>query len=91
MWRVFLVIGYFALALLIPLTWMAVSVWRKARRPRAVVCPDNGSVSIVGLDSWHAVRMHALGNPEPFIERCSLWRDGAVCEQDCREQLGRTV
>jgi hypothetical protein len=88
MWHILVVIGYFALALLIPIVWAGTTIWRKSRRLRSVTCPRDGSIAMVGLDRWHAMRMHAIGDPETRIRQCSRWPHGAPCAQDCEAQIG---
>jgi hypothetical protein len=87
MWSVYTIIGYFLLALLIPTVWMALSVRRRTRGQHRVICPGDGAPALVRLDRWHAVRMHALGNPELLVAGCSRWPERARCEQGCRESL----
>lgn len=91
MWRIYAVIAYFTLALAIPIAWMSIATWRKARRPRAVVCPANGFSSTVALDPVYAIRMRALGNPEPLVAGCSRWPERASCGRECLGQIGRAV
>jgi hypothetical protein len=87
MWRIYTVIGYFALALLIPICMASVGAWRRARASRLVNCPADGGAATIGLDRWYAVRMHALGNPEFRIHGCTRWPDRSGCRQDCLVQL----
>jgi hypothetical protein len=87
MWSVFTIIGYFVLALVIPTAWMALSVRRRTAAERRVLCPRDGVSSLVKLDSWYAVRMHALGNPELLVGQCSRWPGYAGCGQECREEM----
>ena len=87
MWPVLAFIGYLVLALAIPTIWMALSVLRRTTPERRVLCPRDGSPSLVKLDSWYAVRMHALGNPELLVGRCSRWPARAGCGQGCRAEM----
>ena len=45
MWAIYTVIVYFALALLLPVGWVLVPVWRRARAERQVACPDAGATA----------------------------------------------
>ena len=56
MWAIYTVIVYFALALLLPVGWVLVPVWRRARAERQVACPDAGATALVALDPWYAAR-----------------------------------
>ena len=87
MWSVLTIIAYFALALIIPTVWMARNVRRRTAGERRVTCPRDGAPSLVQLDSWFAVRMHALGNPELLVAQCSRWPQYAGCAQDCRGEM----
>ena len=87
MWSVLTIIGYFVLALVIPTAWMALSARRGAAGERRVVCPRDGAPSLVKLDSWYAVRMRALGNPELLVGQCSRWPGYAGCGQECRSEM----
>ena len=87
MWSVYTIIGYFLLALLIPIAWMTLSVRLRTRGARRVTCPCDGRMSLVELDSWHAIKMHTLGNPELLIRECQRWPALGGCAQECRGQL----
>jgi len=88
MWSVYTVIGYFVLALLIPIGIAASTIWRKTRASRRVACPRDGGSASVGLDPWYAMRMHARRNPELLVLQCTRWPEYGGCEQNCREQIG---
>lgn len=70
MWPVYTIIGYFLLSLLITVAWMTLSVRLRTRGAQRVKCPCDGRMALVELDSWYAVKMHALGNPELFVREC---------------------
>lgn len=89
MWPVYTIIGYFLLALVIPIAWMTLSVRLRTRGARRVMCPENGRVALIELDSWHAVKMHALGNPELLVRACQRWPGRRECGQECREQIAK--
>lgn len=87
MWPVYTIISYFVLALFVPIFWMTLSVRRRTRGTREVQCPRDGSRAIIGLDTWYAVRKHALGDPEFLVSRCSQWPRHAGCAQQCRDGI----
>ena len=64
MWHVMAVIGYFVLALLIPIGFTAVGIWAKTRQARVVSCPQAGASAAIWLDPWFAMRKRAIGDPE---------------------------
>jgi hypothetical protein len=87
MWAIFTVIGYFLLALLIPVCWSLGRVWRRTRGAHAVTCPGIGEPALLGLDQWHAVRMHARGDAELRVLECSQWPERGNCARQCLAQI----
>jgi hypothetical protein len=87
MWSVYTIIGYFLLAIAIPIAWMMVSVRLRTRGARRVICPRDGRAALIELDSWYAVKMHARGNPELLVRECQRWPALGGCRQECREQI----
>jgi hypothetical protein len=91
MWSVLTVMGYFILALLLPIGWALGRTWRRARTSRHVTCPESGIPALVRLDPWYAVRMHARGDREPLVRECTRWAQNCECGQECVGQIGTTV
>ncbi len=91
MWAVYTVIGYFLLALLLPVGWTLLPVWRRARRARYVTCPALSSPAEIRLDPWFAARNRALGGPELRVRSCSEWPRRRECGRECLEQCGPAV
>jgi hypothetical protein len=91
MWVMYFFLTYLVLALLIPTALALGGAWRRARVPRPVTCPESSSAADVSLDPWYAVRMHAIGDPEPLVRACSRWPDGAACGRQCLVQIGAAV
>ncbi len=88
MWSVYTVIGYFILALLLPVGWALWRTWRRARDPRHVTCPESGIPALVRLDALYAVRMHARGDREPLVRECTQWAEHPGCGQGCLQRIG---
>jgi hypothetical protein len=88
MWIAFTFIGYLAAALLIPVCLALVPVWRRTRTVQQVTCPAVGTSTMIALDPWYAVRMHALGNRELRIKSCTRWPGRRDCGRDCLFQIG---
>jgi hypothetical protein len=84
---VYAFICYLSLALLIPLGWALIPVWRGSRLAKQVNCPAAGHPAVVGLDPWYAVKMHTLGNEERRVRDCSEWPRCGDCHQECLVQL----
>ena len=91
MWVVYCFVSYLALAMLIPVGWALVPIWRRARAARHVYCPAASHTAVVSLDPWYAARMHALGNRELRVKDCSQWPQRCNCGQACRVQIGTAV
>ena len=91
MWSVYTVLGYFALALLVPTSWALGHTWRRARNSRHVICPAVGASALVTLDPWYAVRKHALGDNELRVKNCACWPERRECGQECLTQIGTTA
>jgi len=87
MWSVYTVIGYFLLALLIPVCWALGNAWRLARIARQLTCPALGAPADVGLDPWFAVRKHVSGANELRVLQCSRWPEHGDCAQECLAQI----
>ena len=91
MWVVYTIIGYFALALLVPACWALLPVWRRARVAREVKCPALAAPALVHLDPWFAMRRRAFGGYELRVGGCSEWPDRRTCGRECLEQLHNPV
>ena len=91
MWAVYTVIGYFALALLLPVCWTLIPVWRRARRARRVTCPTLAMPAQIHLDPWFATRNRALGGPELRVRDCTEWPARNDCGRECLQQCGPAV
>ena len=87
MWSVYTVIGYFLLALLIPVSWALGKTWRHARTARQLTCPQTGVAADVGLDPWFAVRKHVSGANEFRVLKCSHWPEHGDCGRECLAQI----
>jgi hypothetical protein len=90
MWAIFAVIGYFLLALLIPIAWSLGNVWRRTRDVQAVTCPGDGEPALLSLDPGHAIRMHLRGDAELRVLECSQWPELGGCARQCLTQIAVT-
>ena len=88
MWVIWVVIAYFLLALLVPTAWALGHTWRLTKRARCVTCPEAGGAATLTLDTWYAVRMHALGNPELRVLDCERWPARRDCGRECLTRIG---
>lgn len=69
---------------------LAVAVFRRFRRPKALTCPATGERTFVQIDASRAVWSSLVaGCPRLRVKGCSRWWNG---EQDCkRDCLSRVV
>jgi hypothetical protein len=91
MWSVYAVIGYFLLALLIPVCWALLPVWRRSRAARQVNCPAIAGAALIRLDPWYAMRGRVAGRDEFRVRDCSQWPARDKCAQQCLDQLRPTA
>jgi len=91
MWVVYTIIAYFALAILFPVGWVLLPVWKRARAARLVQCPAAPETATVHLDPWFAMRRRALGGYEIRISGCSKWPERCDCKRECMDQLHSPV
>ncbi len=91
MWAIYAVAGYFLLALLLPVCWALLPVWRRARKPRHVTCPAMARPALIDLDPWHAAARRVLGGDELRVRHCSQWPAYRNCGQECLDQCGQAV
>ncbi|HLK69119.1 MAG TPA: hypothetical protein VKU19_37055 [Bryobacteraceae bacterium] len=91
MWSVFTVMGYFLLALLLPVGWALGRTWRRAKVARHLTCPESGIPALVRLDPGFAVRMHARGEDELLVRDCTQWTETGRCGQTCLQRFGNAA
>lgn len=87
MWVAPVFVAYLVLALTIPLVRALAPVWRRARIPRQVRCPQIGAAAAIDLDAWYAVKMHAIGDSELCVRDCSRWPEDRGCGRECLIQI----
>lgn len=87
MWVASVFVAYLVLAFTIPLFGALAPVWRRARIPRQVRCPQIGEAAVIDLDTGYAVKNHALGNTELRVRHCSRWPEHNGCGRECLIQI----
>ena len=87
-WVLYFVPVWFVLALLIPVTWMLISIWRRYRGSLPVTCPESNEAASVQVDFRHAAAMNAMGSPVRKLHACSRWPARVGCGQECLRQIG---
>jgi hypothetical protein len=66
---------------------VAADTYRRFRRPRLVVCPQNGFSATVQLDAARAVTTSVDGDPVVEIRSCSRWPEIGSCRRTCLGQI----
>ncbi|MBI1962875.1 MAG: universal stress protein [Candidatus Rokubacteria bacterium] len=72
-----------ALALLFVVAPVAAATFAHWRRPRRLVCPEEGTTARVTVDARRAALGEALGRPALEVARCSFWPRLRFCRQEC--------
>jgi nucleotide-binding universal stress UspA family protein len=72
-----------ALALLFVVAPVAAATFAYWRRPRRLVCPEEGTTARVTVDARRAALGEALGRPALEVARCSFWPRLRFCRQEC--------
>lgn len=74
---------FVAAGLLVPAALALNRVYRRARGPREITCPEAKQFATIEMDARHAVAMHALGESDRRVKSCSLWPERQGCAQAC--------
>ena len=74
---------FFVIALLAPAAWALSQVYRRARGPREVNCPEANRLATIELDARHAVAVHLRGDSDRRVKTCTLWPERQGCQQGC--------
>ena len=66
---------------------VGLSVFADFRKPREVICPDNGNLAHVTVDAACAAMTSAVGMNRLRLDRCSRWPERGDCNRGCLSQL----
>ena len=66
---------------------VALSVFAEFRRPREIVCPENGEQAQVRVDATYAAVTSGVGAKRLRLEGCSRWPERGACNRNCLSQL----
>lgn len=75
--------GIAGIAVLYVLVPVVGDAFARFRHPRAVRCPETGTLAEVGVAAGRAALSAAYGDPDLRVERCSLWPGRQGCAQRC--------
>ncbi len=71
----------------VPLIFLSVRAWFKARGTRLITCPETKRPAAVRLDRGHAAASTAVGETDLRLESCTRWPEREDCGQECLSQI----
>ena len=66
---------------------VGLSVFADFRKPKEVICPDNGEPAQVTVDAAYASMTSAVGMNRLRMDGCSRWPERGACNRSCLSQL----
>jgi hypothetical protein len=66
---------------------VAMSVFADFRKPREVICPENGHSAHVRVDATYAAVTSAVGANRLRLDGCTRWPERDACDRSCLGQL----
>ncbi len=66
---------------------VGLSVFADFRKPKEVICPDNGELAQVKVDATYAAMTSAVGMNRLRLDGCSRWPERGGCNQRCLSQM----
>ncbi len=66
---------------------VGLSVFADFRKPKEVICPDNGELAQVKVDATYAAMTSAVGLNRLRLDGCSRWPERGACNRGCLSQL----
>jgi hypothetical protein len=66
---------------------VGLSVFADFRKPKEVICPDNGEPAQVTVDAAYAAMTSAVGMNSLRMDGCSRWPERGACNRSCLSQL----
>jgi len=66
---------------------VGLSVLADFRKPKEVICPDNGKLAQVAVDATYAAMTSAVGMNRLRLDGCSRWPERVACNRSCLSQL----
>lgn len=80
-----LMAGVVTLGLYFVIAPVVTDTYRRYRKRKAVICPDEGEIAEVELKAMQAGIMSAFGKHWIRVKWCSLWPRKKDCAQECIE------
>ena len=66
---------------------VGLSVFADFRKPKEVICPENGAPAQVTVDATYAAMTSAVGMNSLRMDGCSRWPERGACNRSCLSQL----
>jgi hypothetical protein len=66
---------------------VGLSVFANFRKPKEVICPDNGELAQVKVDATYAAMTSAVGMNRLRLDGCSRWPERGDCNRRCLSQM----
>ena len=66
---------------------VGLSVFADFRKPKEVICPENGAPAQVTVDATYAAMTSAVGMNKLRLDGCSRWPERGACNRSCLSQL----
>jgi hypothetical protein len=74
---------------LLLMSFVGFEFYRRYRRSRAVICPENHRQVAVALDARHAAVTQLAGAPEFRLADCTRWPERGDCGRECLQDAVR--
>jgi len=85
--RIYLLIaGAVALGVYFVVAPGALSVYRRYRGRRTIICPETDQIAEMEIKAGRAGIMAALGKPRLRVKWCSLWPRRKGCAEECLQE-----
>ena len=66
----------------------ALSVYRRYRGRRTIICPETDQIAEIDIKAGRAGVTAALGRPSLHVKWCSLWPRRTGCAEECVKNNG---
>ena len=78
------IIGIGAAYVLLP---VGLSVFADFRKPKGIICPEDGKPADILVDAAYAAMTSAVGASRLRLKGCTRWPEHAACDQSCVSQV----
>jgi hypothetical protein len=66
---------------------VGLSVFAEFRKPKEVICPENGQPARVAVDATYAAMTSVVGMNKLRLYGCSRWPERGACDRACSSQF----